>query len=189
MCREGQLIEFLLNFEQTLAGFIQEYGVWIYALIFLIIFLETAFVFMFFLPGDSLLITVGAFCATIDFMHLDQMIPILSCAASLGYFCNYYTGRLFGERIYNYKSRFIKTEHLARTHDFFERYGPITILIARFIPFVRSVAPLAAGSAGMGQGIFALYNILGACMWIVSLTMIGYFSTHTVLEIGSNIQP
>lgn len=178
-----------MNFEQALGGFIQAYGMWIYALIFLIILLETAFVFMFFLPGDSLLITVGAFCATIDFMHIEHMMILLSLAASLGYFINYYTGRFFGERIYNYKSRFLKQEHLNRTHHFFERFGPITILIARFIPFVRSVAPLAAGSAGMGQGIFAAYNIIGACLWVISLTAIGYFSTHTVIEIGSTIQP
>ena len=181
------MIEFLLHFEQGLAGFIQAYGMWIYALIFLIIFLETAFVFMFFLPGDSLLITVGAFCATVDFMHIEHMMVLLSVAATLGYFCNYYTGRFFGERIYSYKSRFLKKEHLDRTHQFFEKYGPVTILIARFIPFVRSVAPLAAGSAGMGQGIFTIYNIVGACLWIMSLTAIGYFSANTVLELGSTL--
>lgn len=181
--REGILIDFLLNFEQTLGVIIQNYGAWVYLLIFLIIFAETAFVFMFFLPGDSLLITVGAFCATIEFMHLDQMMLLLSTAATLGYFCNYYTGRYFGERIYSYKSRFIKSDHLNRTHRFFERYGAVTILVARFVPFVRSVAPLAAGSSGMNQGIFALYNILGACLWIVSLTGIGYYSAHTVLGI------
>lgn len=177
------MIEFLLNFEQVLTVFIQNYGTWVYLLIFLIIFAETAFVFMFFLPGDSLLITVGAFCATIEFMHLDQMMLLLTIAATLGYFCNYYTGRYFGERIYNYKSRFIKPEHLNRTHQFFERYGPVTILVARFIPFVRSVAPLAAGSSDMSQGMFAVYNVIGACLWIMSLTTIGYYSAHTVLGI------
>ena len=122
-------------------------------------------------------------------MQIEQMMMILSFAATLGYFCNFYTGKYFGERIYNYKSRFLKQEHLNRTHSFFERYGAVTILIARFIPFVRSVAPLAAGSAGMGQSIFALYNLIGACLWIISLTSIGYFSANTVLEIGSTIQP
>ena len=181
------MIELLLNFEQALAIFIQNYGTWIYVLIFLIIFAETAFVFMFFLPGDSLLITVGAFCATIEFMHFNQMASLLCIAATLGYFCNYYTGRHFGERIYNYKSRFLKPEHLQRTHEFFEKYGAVTILVARFVPFVRSVAPLAAGSSGMNQGVFALYNVIGACLWIISLTAIGYFSAHTVLDFSKSL--
>lgn len=183
------MIELLLNAEQFLTVFVQNYGTWIYLLIFLIIFAETAFVFMFFLPGDSLLITVGALCATISFLDFEYMVALLCIAATLGYFCNYYTGRFFGDRIYNYKSRFLKPEHLDRTHQFFEKYGAITILIARFIPFLRSVAPLAAGSSGMGQGLFAIYNVIGACLWIISLTLIGYFSAHTVLEISQTIAP
>lgn len=183
------MIDFLLNAEQFLTVFIENYGTWIYLLIFLIIFAETAFVFMFFLPGDSLLITVGALCATVEILNLQDMMMYLSLAATLGYFCNYYTGRFFGERIYNYKSKFLKPEHLDRTHKFFEKYGAITILIARFIPFVRSVAPLAAGSSAMNPGLFAVYNIIGACLWILSLTTLGYFSAHTVLEISQTVAP
>ena len=108
-------LDFIFNFEHILPILIQEYGLWIYAILFLIIFSETAFVFMFFLPGDSLLLTVGALCSVIEFMHLGYMISLLFIAASLGYMVNYHIGRHFGDRIFNMESRFIKQEYVKKT--------------------------------------------------------------------------
>ena len=138
----------MLGFEQHLPGFIEAYGMWVYALLFMIIFAETAFIAMFFLPGDSLLLSVGALCASVDFMHLDFMIMLLFAAATLGYIVNYHTGKFFGPQITSVKSRFIKPEHLARTNRYFVRHGGKTILMARFIPFVRTDTYRASGAGG-----------------------------------------
>jgi len=134
-------IDFITNFEQFLPILIQEYGAWVYAILFLIIFSETAFVFMFFLPGDSLLLTVGALCSVVELMHLGYMITLLTVAATLGYIVNYSIGRHFGNRIFEAKSRFIKKEYLNKTNRYFLQHGGKTILLARFIPFARSFAP------------------------------------------------
>ena len=174
----------LTGFENYLPILIQQYGVWIYAILFLIIFAETAFIFMFFLPGDSLLLAVGALCATSTVMHLGFIILLLSVAAMLGYMVNYQIGRRLGVRIFEIKSRFIKHEHLLKTHEYFRRRGAITILVARFIPFVRSFAPFAAGSSGMNYTIFSIYNVIGALIWIAVLVTAGYLLGHTVMFIG-----
>ena len=156
---------------------------WIYALLFLVIFAETAFIVMFFLPGDSLLLSVGALCASVDFMHLDYMILLLFVASSLGYIVNYQTGKYFGPQINNVRSRFIKPEYLARTHRYFNRHGGKTILMARFIPFVRSIAPFAAGANQMNYSLFLLYNLLGGLFWIALLVGLGYTAGSTVVLI------
>lgn len=177
-------LDFIFNFGHYLPVLLQEYGVWIYALLFLIIFCETAFVFMFFLPGDSLLLTVGALCSVVEIMHLSFAISLLSVAATLGYMVNYYIGRYFGVRIFSLKSRFIKQEYLYKTQEYFLRHGGKTILFARFIPFARSFAPLAAGSSQMNYAHFMIYNILGALLWVVLLVGTGYLFGHTLIQMG-----
>ena len=180
--------EFIFNFEHFLPILIQEYGLWIYAILFLIIFLETAFVFMFFLPGDSLLLTVGALCSMIEIMHLGYMISLLFIAAALGYMVNYHIGRHFGDRIFNMESRFIKQEYLKKTNTFFLKHGGKTILLARFIPFARSFAPLAAGSSAMNYTHFVIYNILGALLWISVLVTAGYLFGHALIQVSDLVK-
>ncbi|MAK31390.1 VTT domain-containing protein [Acinetobacter sp.] len=179
-----EFFNFLVGFEHYLPILIQEYGLWIYAILFLIIFAETAFIFMFFLPGDSLLLAVGALCSTTAIMNLGFIIFLLFIAATLGYIVNYHIGRRMGVRIFEVKSRFIKHEYLLKTHDYFRRHGAITILIARFVPFARSFAPFAAGSSGMNYTVFSIYNVIGAFIWIALLVTAGYFLGHTVMMIG-----
>ena len=177
-------LDFLFNFEHFLPILVQEYGLWIYAILVLIIFLETAFVCMFFLPGDSLLLTVGALCSMIEIMHLGYMISLLFVAATLGYMVNYHIGRHFGDRIFNMESRFIKQEYLQKTNVFFLKHGGKTILLARFIPFARSFAPLAAGSSNMNYTHFVVYNILGALLWISVLVTAGYLFGHAIIQVS-----
>lgn len=181
-------LDFIFGFEQLLPSLLQQYGLWIYALLFMIIFCETAFVFMFFLPGDSLLFTIGALCSTVESMHVNYMIGLLSTAAFLGYIVNYHTGRYLGGRIFNIKSRFVKQEYLYKTHEYFLRHGGKTILIARFIPFVRSFAPLAAGSSGMNYFQFMFYNVLGALFWMVLLIGAGYLFGHALIQVGDLVE-
>ncbi|HIQ34695.1 VTT domain-containing protein [Acinetobacter venetianus] len=182
-------LDFIFNFEHILPVLVQEYGLWIYAILFLIIFSETAFVFMFFLPGDSLLLTVGALCAVIEIMHLGYMISLLFVAAALGYMVNYHIGRHFGDRILNMDSRFIKQKYLQKTNKFFLTHGGKTILLARFIPFARSFAPLAAGSSNMNYTRFVLYNILGAFLWISVLVGAGYLFGHALIQVSDFVDP
>lgn len=174
--------DLLIRFENYLPVLVQEYGVWIYAILFLIIFAETAFVFMFFLPGDSLLLAIGAICATSDFLHLDYMMILLFFAAMLGYMVNYSTGKLLGGRINESNSRWIKKEYLAKTEEYFVKHGGKTILMARFIPFARSFAPFAAGSSHMNYVSFMMYNIVGSFIWIVLLVGIGYLLASGLLN-------
>lgn len=166
--------DFFLSFEQHLPLLVQEYGLWIYGILFLIIFAETAFVFMFFLPGDSLLLTIGALCAGNHGIHITTMILLLFLSASLGYLTNYHIGQSMGHKILNTNSRFIKKDYLLKTEQYFEKHGGKTILLARFIPFARSFAPFAAGSSGMNYLVFLSYNIVGALIWITLLLGIGY---------------
>ncbi|MCO8108778.1 MULTISPECIES: VTT domain-containing protein [Acinetobacter] len=168
------MIDFLLNFEQWLPVLLNNYGGWIYAILFLIIFAETGSVFMFFLPGDSLLIAIGALCSTTDVVHLHYMAILLCLASILGYSVNYYTGKVLGLKFFNDHSRYFKPEYIVKTNRYFMKHGGKTILIARFIPFVRSFAPFAAGSGHMPIASFMAYNIAGGIIWIVSLLAIGY---------------
>ncbi|MFT4021946.1 MAG: VTT domain-containing protein [Acinetobacter sp.] len=179
-----EFFDFILSLEHSLPVLLQNYGVWIYAILFLIIFAETAFIFMFFLPGDSLLLAVGALCASSEMMHVEQIILLLFAAASLGYIINYHIGKSCGARILQLKSRFIKQEHLYRTHEYFAKHGGKTILLARFIPFARSFAPFAAGSSHMNYVLFLIYNIIGAFFWIALLVGIGYGFGNTIKLIG-----
>ena len=168
------MLDFLMHIEQWLPTLLEQYGLWIYAILFLIIFAETGSVFMFFLPGDSLLIAIGALCSTTDVIHLNTMGLLLFSAAVLGYIVNYYTGQILGFKFFHEHSRYLKPAYIVKTNHYFMKHGGKTILMARFIPFVRSFAPFAAGSGHMPLATFSFYNVVGAAVWIFSLMAIGY---------------
>ncbi len=171
------IIDFILHIDVHLAELVALYGVWIYAILFIIIFCETGLVVTPFLPGDSLLFVAGALCALPDnglSVHLVALILI--AAAILGDMCNYIIGRYFGERLFrNPGSRIFKQSYLEKTHNFYEKYGGKTIILARFVPIVRTFAPFVAGMGRMGYRHFAIYNITGGIIWICSFTYAGYF--------------
>lgn len=168
------MMDFLLHIEQMLPTLLENYGLWIYAILFLIIFAETGSVFMFFLPGDSLLIAVGALCSTADNVHLHYMGILLIIACTLGYIVNYHTGKVLGIKYFNNRSKWFKPEYIEKTYRYFAKHGGKTILVARFIPFVRSFAPFAAGSSHMKYSSFMLYNIVGGWIWISLLLGVGF---------------
>jgi membrane-associated protein len=164
----------VLHLDRHLSVVIQDYGVWTYLILFVIIFCETGLVVTPFLPGDSLLFAVGTFAAT-GALDLWGALILLSGAAVLGDAVNYAIGRRVGPRVFSDPgSRFLNREHLARTHDFYERYGAKTIVIARFLPIIRTFAPFVAGIARMTYAKFALYNVTGGVAWIAILTVGGY---------------
>lgn len=168
------MIDFLLHLEQLLPTLLENYGLWIYAILFLIIFAETGSIFMFFLPGDSLLIAIGAMCSTTELIHLHYMGILLIIASVLGYSVNYYTGQLLGIKYFSQHSRWVKPKYVLKTAQYFEKHGGKTILIARFIPLVRSFAPFVAGSGYMRYPSFMVYNIIGGFVWITVLLCVGY---------------
>ena len=175
----SQLIDVFLHLDRHLADVVANYGVWVYALLFLIIFVETGLVVMPFLPGDSLLFVAGTL-AGIGAMDLPLLMVLLTVAAILGDAVNYSVGRYFGPRVFGWEqSRFFNRAAFERTHAFYERHGAITIVVARFLPFVRTFAPFVAGIAQMTYAKFALYNVLGALLWVVSLTALGYMIGNT----------
>lgn len=168
------LIDFILHVDQHLQEFVQAYGMWVYALLFLIIFVETGVVVMPFLPGDSLLFIVGALCGA-GLMSLPLAMGLLVVAAVLGDQCNYSIGRYFGPKVFQWEnSRFFNRNAFNQAHNFYERHGPITIIIARFMPFIRTFAPFVAGVAEMTRSKFTTYNVVGALIWVVGLTGAGY---------------
>ncbi len=168
------LIDFILHVDQHLQTFVQAYGAWVYALLFLIIFVETGVVVMPFLPGDSLLFIVGALCGA-GLMNLPLVMVLLVVAAILGDQANYTIGRYFGPKVFQWEnSRFFNRQAFDQAHRFYERHGGITIVIARFMPFIRTFAPFVAGVADMTRSKFSLYNVLGALLWVVGLTWAGY---------------
>ena len=169
------LIDFILHVDQHLASFIATYGAWVYALLFLIIFTETGVVVMPFLPGDSLLFVVGALAGA-GLLHLPLVIALLLVAAVLGDQTNYTIGRHFGPRVFQWEnSRFFNKQAFDQAHAFYERYGGITIVLARFMPFIRTFAPFVAGVAAMTRSKFTAFNVGGAVLWVVGLTLAGYW--------------
>lgn len=169
------LIDFILNVDQHLQAFVQTYGAWVYALLFMIIFVETGLVVMPFLPGDSLLFIVGALCGAglIDYQWAAGLMLV---AAILGDQVNYTIGRFFGPKVFQWEnSRFFNRNAFNQTHAFYERYGGITIILARFMPFIRTFAPFVAGVAEMTRTKFTAYNVVGAVIWVIGLTAAGYF--------------
>ncbi|WP_332740225.1 DedA family protein [Hydrogenophaga sp.] len=169
------LIDFILHVDQHLQTFVQNYGAWVYALLFLIIFTETGLVVMPFLPGDSLLFVVGTLCGA-GLMSLPLAMGLLVAAAVLGDQTNYSIGRYFGPKVFQWEnSRLFNRNAFNQAHAFYERYGGITIILARFMPFIRTFAPFVAGVAEMTRTKFTAYNVIGALIWVVGLTAAGYW--------------
>ena len=164
--------DLVLHLDKHLVFFVQQYGDWVYALLFAIIFTETGVVVAPFLPGDSLLFVAGALCVT-EGMSLPLLMVLLVAAAILGDAVNYSVGRWFGVALMT-RTRLISPEKIKYTQDFFEKHGPKTIVIARFLPIVRTMAPFVAGFSGMQAKRFLTYNVSGGLLWVVSLTLAGY---------------
>jgi membrane-associated protein len=168
------LVDFILHVDKHLFDFVQAYGAWVYALLFLIIFVETGVVVMPFLPGDSLLFVVGALCGA-GLMDLPLTLALLLAAAVLGDQCNYSIGRFFGPRVFRWEqSRWFNKRAFERAHAFYETYGGITVVLARFLPFLRTFVPFVAGVAEMTRSKFTLYNVAGGTLWVFSLVGAGY---------------
>jgi len=168
-------IDLVLHLDTHLMTLVQDYGVWVYGILFLIIFAETGLVFMPFLPGDSLLFVAGALCG-LGVMQLEWLIPLLILAAFSGDNTNYWVGRLIGMRVFQrFEGRLLKREYLDKTHAFYEKHGGKTIIFARFMPIIRTFAPFVAGIGLMHYRLFVLYSALGSLVWIGSLTLAGYF--------------
>ncbi|MBP6220766.1 DedA family protein [Limnohabitans sp.] len=169
-----QLLDFILHVDRYLEAFVGQYGAWVYALLFVIIFVETGLVVMPFLPGDSLLFIVGAMCGA-DLMSLPLAMGLLLVAAILGDQTNYTIGRYFGPKVFKWEdSRFFNRQAFLQANAFYEKYGGITIILARFMPFIRTFVPFVAGVAEMTRSKFTLYNVVGGAIWVVGLTLVGY---------------
>jgi membrane-associated protein len=168
-------MDFVLHVDKHLAGFVTSYGPWVYALLFVIVFVETGLVVMPFLPGDSLLFIVGAMCGA-GLMNGPLSAAVLIVAAILGDQVNYSIGRYFGPKVFQWeKSRFFNKDAFNAAHGFYEKHGGITIVVARFMPFIRTFAPFVAGVAAMTRSKFTAFNIGGALLWVLSLLTAGYF--------------
>ena len=171
----ASLFDFILHVDKHLELFVQNYGIWVYALLFLIIFVETGLVVMPFLPGDSLLFVVGAMCG-VGLMSYPVSVAVLLSAAVLGNQSNYTIGRYFGPRVFKWEdSRLFNKAAFDRAHDFYERYGGITLVAARFMPFLRTFAPFVAGVAQMSRSRFTWFDVTGGTLWVVGIITIGYF--------------
>ena len=170
-----QILDFFLHLDKYLADFISNYGNFTYAILFLIVFVETGFVIMPLLPGDSLLFAAGALSVTTS-LNIWYIIPLLIVAALLGDNLNYFVGKFFGDKIRSReKILFLKKEHLERTEAFYEKHGGKTVIIARFIPIIRTVTPFVAGAGAMPYGKYISYCILGAIIWVTSISLLGYY--------------
>ena len=169
-----QLVDFILHVDRYLEAFVGQHGAWVYALLFVIIFAETGLVVMPFLPGDSLLFIVGAMCGA-GLMSLPLAMGLLLAAAILGDQTNYTIGRYFGPRVFQWEdSRIFSRRGFDQAHAFYEKYGGITIVLARFMPFVRTFVPFVAGVAEMTRSKFTFFNVIGAVIWVVGLLSVGY---------------
>lgn len=170
-----QFIDIVLHLDKHLAVMVQQYGVWIYAILFAIIFSETGFVVTPFLPGDSLLFVAGALAA-LGGMDIMILIAVLLAAAALGNTLNYQIGRYLGPKVFQWEnSRFFNKAALLKTHAFYETHGGKTLVISRFLPLFRTFAPFVAGIGAMTWARFTFFNLIGAFAWVVSLTLAGYF--------------
>lgn len=172
------LIDFILHVDDHLVEIVNNYQMWTYLILFLIIFVETGVVVMPFLPGDSLLFAAGMLAAQPNELNIWVLILILLVAAVTGDSLNYSIGKHFGLRVTKFKlfgKHMVTDEQLDKTHSFYEKYGSKTIVIARFVPIVRTLAPFVAGIGRMNYGTFLTYNIVGAILWVVGMTLAGYF--------------
>lgn len=169
-----QFFDMIVHVDKTLGTLLAEYGVYVYAVLFAIVFCETGLVVLFFFPGDTLLFIAGAFCATGQ-MNLPLLLVLLIVAAVTGNTLNYWIGEAIGQRVFTHDYRWINKDALRRTHEFFERHGGKTIILARFVPVVRTFAPFVAGVSDMTHARFQLFNFTGAAAWVLTLVTGGYF--------------
>ena len=167
------LIDFVLHVDRHIGEFVQNHGAWVYALLFAIVFVETGVVLMPFLPGDSLLFITGAMCG-VGLMDLPLAMGVLLVAAILGDQCNYLIGRRVGVRVFSWNNRWFNRRAFDQAHAFYQRYGAITLVLARFMPFVRTFAPFVAGVAEMERTRFTLFNVVGALIWVLGLCGAGF---------------
>jgi membrane-associated protein len=169
------LVDFILHVDKHLETFVANYGTWVYALLFLIIFVETGVVVMPFLPGDSLLFVVGAMCG-VGLMDYEVSVALLLAAAVMGNQSNYAIGRYFGPKVFKWEdSRYFNKRAFDQAHAFYEKYGGITIVAARFMPFLRTFAPFVAGVAQMTRRKFTFYDVTGGALWVGGIITAGYF--------------
>nr|WP_319376478.1 VTT domain-containing protein [uncultured Methanoregula sp.] len=167
-------IDLVLHFDKYLPGIIETYGFWTYLILFVIIFCETGLVVMPYLPGDSLLFVAGALAGA-GYLNPEILIGTLILAAVLGDSVNYWIGNKVGMKLFDMQCSFVKKDHLEKTHEYFEKYGGFTIVIARFIPFIRTFAPFLAGVGKMPYRWFLSYNVIGGILWISAFTLAGFF--------------
>jgi membrane-associated protein len=172
-----QFIDIVLHLDKHLAILVQQYGLWIYGILFVIIFSETGFVVTPFLPGDSLLFVAGALAAIGEGgMDIVTLIGVLTMAAVLGNTVNYHVGRFLGPKVFHWESsRFFNRDALVKTHAFYEKHGGKTLVISRFLPLFRTFAPFVAGIGAMSYAKFTMFNLIGALAWVVSLCLAGYW--------------
>jgi membrane-associated protein len=167
-------IDIILHLDAHLLALTQQYGMWVYAILFMIIYCETGLVIMPFLPGDSLLFVAGALCG-MGALQLELLVPLLVLAAFSGDNTNYWIGRLIGMRLLSRTNgKLIKREHIDKTHAFYEKHGGKTIIFARFLPIIRTFAPFVAGIGLMRYRLFVMFSVLGSVAWITGLTVAGY---------------
>lgn len=174
-------LDVILHLDKHLTVLVQQYGVWIYAILFFIVFAETGFVVFPFLPGDSLLFVAGALAAIGEGgMDISMLMLVLTVAAVVGNSVNYRIGRYFGPRVFHWEnSRFFNRTALEKTHAFYEKHGGKTLVLSRFLPLFRTFAPFVAGIGGMGFARFTLFNVIGAAAWVLSLCLAGYWFGNT----------
>lgn len=169
------LIDFIIHIDRHLQDFVVAYGPWVYALLFLIVFVETGVVVMPFLPGDSLLFIVGTMCG-LGLMDFTLAVTVLLVAAIVGDQSNYTIGRMIGPKVFQWEnSRWFNRRAFDQAHNFYERYGGVTIILARFMPFIRTFAPFVGGVAQMSRGKFTAFNVVGALIWVLGICTAGYF--------------
>ena len=168
------MLDFVLHFDRYLVDFIRDYGSWVYAILFLIVFAETGFVVTPFLPGDSLLFAAGALCARGD-LSIAAMLGLLVFAAVAGNTVNYTVGRFIGPRVFQSSHRLLNRQYLDRAHLFFEQYGGKAVILGRFVPIVRTFVPFVAGAAQMTTAAFVIYNLIGAVAWVSLCLGAGWF--------------
>jgi membrane-associated protein len=167
------LFDLILHIDRHLTLLVQEHGAWVYLVLFVIVFVETGLVIVPLLPGDSLMFVVGAMGGA-GLLNLPLAMGLLVVAAIAGDQCNYVIGRYFGQRLLNSNTRWFNRKSYDQAHAFYEKYGSLTIIAARFLPFVRTFAPFVAGVTHMDRTRFTLFNVLGAVLWVVGVAMIGY---------------
>ncbi|MBI5323782.1 MAG: DedA family protein [Ignavibacteriae bacterium] len=178
----GDIIDLIIHVDKYLGGIIHEYGFWTYLILFIIVFCETGLVITPFLPGDSLLFAAGSFAA-LGALNPFVLFIAITIAAILGDTANYWAGHYVGPRVFKEKVRFLKKEYLERTHRFYEKYGGKTIILARFIPIIRTFAPFVAGIGSMTYGKFISFNIIGGVVWVALFVYSGYyFGTLPVVQ-------